>query len=101
MRLPWVMGGLLLQLWSANQKAVMFVTHDLEEAISLADRVVIMSAGPSARIIGDFSITLQRSRDIADIKLDPAFQRVHKEIWRMLKAEVMKAYPDLAEGETR
>ncbi len=47
------MGNLLLDLWNADRKAVMFVTHDLEEAIALSDRVVIMSAGPAARIIGD------------------------------------------------
>ena len=54
-----IMGDLLLGLWSADRKAVMFVTHDLEEAISLADRVVIMSAGPNARIIGDYPIAIR------------------------------------------
>ena len=49
-----IMGNLLLELWTADRKAVLFVTHDLEEAIALADRVVIMSAGPGARIIGDW-----------------------------------------------
>ena len=44
-----IMGNLLLDLWAADRKAVMFVTHDLEEAIALADRVVVMSAGPAAR----------------------------------------------------
>src|SRR5207244_1961596 len=53
-----IMGNLLLELWNADRKAVLFVTHDLEEAIALADRVVIMSAGPSARIIGDWRVTL-------------------------------------------
>src|ERR1700744_6375893 len=53
-----IMGNLLLDLWNADRKAVLFVTHDLEEAIALADRVVIMSAGPSARIIGDWSVPL-------------------------------------------
>src|SRR5581483_11834757 len=48
-----IMGNLLLDLWSADKKAVLFVTHDLEEAIALSDRVVIMSAGPASRIIGD------------------------------------------------
>ena len=51
-----IMGNLLLDLWSADRKAVMFVTHDLEEAIALSDRVVIMSAGPAARIIGDWKV---------------------------------------------
>src|SRR5256885_3704870 len=48
-----IMGNLLLDLWNADRKAVLFVTHDLEEAIALADRVVIMSAGPNTRIMGD------------------------------------------------
>ena len=51
-----IMGNLLLDLWSADRKAVLFVTHDLEEAIALSDRVVIMSAGPAARIIGDWRV---------------------------------------------
>ncbi|WP_102223484.1 ABC transporter ATP-binding protein [Acidimangrovimonas sediminis] len=93
-----IMGDLLLRLWSEMKKAVLFVTHDLEEAISLADRVVIMSAGPAARIIGDFPITLARPRDISEIKLMPEFQTLHRDIWHMLKAEVLKAYPDLTMG---
>ena len=68
-----IMGNLLLDLWSADRKAVLFVTHDLEEAIALSDRVVIMSAGPAARIIGDWRVPLSRPRDIAEVKLDPAF----------------------------
>src|SRR5450755_4713905 len=67
-----IMGNLLLDLWSADRKAVLFVTHDLEEAIALSDRVVIMSAGPAARIMGDWRVPLVRPRDIAEIKLDPA-----------------------------
>ena len=59
-----IMGNLLLELWNADRKAVLFVTHDLEEAIALADRVVIMSAGPGARIIGDWRVPLARPRDI-------------------------------------
>ncbi|HZR71550.1 ABC transporter ATP-binding protein [Bradyrhizobium sp.] len=87
-----IMGNLLLDLWSADRKAVLFVTHDLEEAIALADRVVIMSAGPSARIIGDWRVTLPRPRDITEVKLDKAFHDLHREIWDALKDEVMKGY---------
>src|SRR6185312_3072612 len=92
-----IMGNLLLDLWSADRKAVLFVTHDLEEAIALSDRVVIMSAGPAARIIGDWRVPLSRPRDIAEVKLDPAFHDLHRDIWRMLKAEVVKGYAQ-AEG---
>jgi len=87
-----IMGNLLLDLWSADRKAVMFVTHDLEEAIALSDRVVIMSAGPASRIIGDFKVPLARPRDISEIKLDPAFHELHRDIWHKLKAEVVKGY---------
>ena len=94
-----IMGDLLLRLWSENRKAVLFVTHDLEEAISLSDRVVIMSTGPAARIIGDFPIALERPRDIGEIKLEPAFQALHRDIWHLLKKEVLKAYPGLTVGD--
>jgi NitT/TauT family transport system ATP-binding protein len=87
-----IMGNLLLDLWSADRKAVLFVTHDLEEAIALADRVVIMSAGPSARIIGDWRVTLVRPRDITEVRLSKAFHALHREIWNVLKDEVMKGY---------
>jgi sulfonate transport system ATP-binding protein len=91
-----VMGNLLLDLWNADRKAVLFVTHDLEEAIALADRVVIMSAGPSARIIGDWKVTLARPRDIFETRLRPEFHDLHNEIWRVLKGEVMKGYAQSA-----
>jgi NitT/TauT family transport system ATP-binding protein len=87
-----IMGNLLLDLWSADRKAVMFVTHDLEEAIALSDRVVIMSAGPAAHIIGDWRVELPRPRDIGEVKLDPAFHALHRDIWAKLKAEVLKGY---------
>jgi NitT/TauT family transport system ATP-binding protein len=92
-----IMGNLLLDLWSADRKAVLFVTHDLEEAIALSDRVVIMSAGPAARVIGDWKVALPRPRDTAEIKLDKVFHDLHREIWHTLKAEVLKGYAQ-AEG---
>jgi NitT/TauT family transport system ATP-binding protein len=93
-----IMGNLLLDLWSADRKAVLFVTHDLEEAIALSDRVVIMSAGPAASIIGDWRVDLPRPRDTAEVKLDPAFHRLHREIWEKLKDEVMKGYAQTGGG---
>src|ERR1700720_3328141 len=93
-----IMGNLLLELWSADRKAVLFVTHDLEEAIALSDRVVIMSAGPAARIIGDWRVPLARPRDIAEVKLDKAFHDLHREIWHVLKDEVMKGYAPSSQG---
>jgi NitT/TauT family transport system ATP-binding protein len=87
-----IMGNLLLDLWSADRKAVLFVTHDLEEAIALSDRVVIMSAGPAARVIDSWVIPLARPRDIAEIKAEPKFRDLHQEIWSVLKSEVLKGY---------
>jgi len=90
-----IMGNLLLELWSADRKAVLFITHDLEEAIALSDRVVIMSAGPAARILGDWKVTLPRPRDIAEVKVERSFQDLHREIWARLKSEVLKGYARL------
>ncbi len=91
-----IMGNLLLELWAGDRKAVLFVTHDLEEAIALADRVVIMSAGPAARIIGDHAIDLPRPRDASEVRLLPRFHELHKAIWGQLRAEVLKAYAEEA-----
>jgi NitT/TauT family transport system ATP-binding protein len=93
-----IMGNLLLQLWNADRKAVLFVTHDLEEAIALADRVVIMSAGPSARIIGDWRVPLARPRDIMEVRMDKEFHSLHREIWSVLKDEVLKGYAQSAKA---
>ncbi len=93
-----IMGNLLLDLWNADRKAVLFVTHDLEEAIALSDRVVIMSAGPAARIIGDWKVELPRPRDIAEVKVERAFQHLHREIWATLKTEVLKGYAQTGGG---
>jgi NitT/TauT family transport system ATP-binding protein len=93
-----IMGNLLLDLWSADRKAVLFVTHDLEEAIALSDRVVIMSAGPAARIIGNWTVPLSRPRDIGEVKLERAFHELHREIWEALKDEVMKGYQQTGGG---
>ena len=93
-----LMGDLLLKLWSADRKAVLFVTHDLEEAIALSDRVVVMAAGPASRIVSEHVIDLPRPRDTNEIKLEPRFHELQRAIWNDLKAEVMKAYGDQFEG---
>jgi NitT/TauT family transport system ATP-binding protein len=93
-----IMGNLLLDLWSADRKAVLFVTHDLDEAIALSDRVVIMSAGPAAGIIGNWRVPLARPRDTAEVKLDPEFHKLHREIWQKLKDEVLKGYAQTGGG---
>ncbi|GLV48796.1 ABC transporter permease [Thermus sp. LT1-2-5] len=82
----------LLRLWQEDRKTVLFVTHDLEEAIALSDRVVVLAAGPRSRPIGEFPIPLPRPRDVAEIRLTPEFLRLHREIWELLRGEVMRAH---------
>jgi NitT/TauT family transport system ATP-binding protein len=82
----------LLELWSANRKSVVFITHDLEEAIALADRVVVQSAGPETRPIGDYRVELPRPRDVAEVRLTPRYLELHAEIWHAMKSEVLKGY---------
>jgi NitT/TauT family transport system ATP-binding protein len=82
----------LLELWSANRRSVLFITHDLEEAISLSDRVIVLSAGPETRPIGEFAIDLPRPRDVAEIRMTPRFVELHGAIWQSMKAEVLKGY---------
>jgi NitT/TauT family transport system ATP-binding protein len=82
----------LLELWSANRKSVIFITHDLEEAISLSDRVVVLSAGPATHPIGEFAVDLPRPRDVAEIRLTPRFIELHDRIWHSMKEEVLKGY---------
>jgi NitT/TauT family transport system ATP-binding protein len=82
----------LLELWSANRKSVVFITHDLEEAISLSDRVVVLAAGPESHPIGEFQIDLPRPRDVAEIRLTPRFVELHTQIWQTMKHEVLKSY---------
>jgi NitT/TauT family transport system ATP-binding protein len=82
----------LLALWAEDKKSVLFITHDLEEAIALSDRVVVLSAGPATRPIGDFKVDLPRPRDVSEIRMTPGFLALHREIWAAMKEEVLKAY---------
>jgi NitT/TauT family transport system ATP-binding protein len=70
-----------------NGAAVVFVTHDLEEAVVLADRVVVMTAGP-ATVKGSFPVPLDRPRDAEEIRLTPEFLDVYREVWESLREEV-------------
>jgi len=82
----------LLDLWAANRKSVLFITHDLEEAIALSDRVIVLSAGPATHPLGEFVIDLPRPRDVAEIRMSRRFVELHEAIWRVLKSEVLKGY---------
>ena len=82
----------VLELWASRRKAVLFITHDLDEAIAMSDRVVVLSAGPAARPIGEFTVDLERPRDVAEVRSTPRFIELHKAIWDVLREEVLKGY---------
>ncbi|HQR22705.1 MAG TPA: ABC transporter ATP-binding protein, partial [Burkholderiaceae bacterium] len=77
---------------ATNRKAVLFITHDLDEAIAMSDRVVVLSAGPASHPIGEFTIDLARPRDVAEVRVTPRFIELHKAIWDVLREEVLKGY---------
>ena len=81
----------LLQLWSAYSASVVFVTHDLEEAISLADRVCVITSGPGT-IKGIYTIDLPRPRKVAEIRFEPRFLQLYHQIWEDLRDEVVISY---------
>jgi NitT/TauT family transport system ATP-binding protein len=81
----------LLALWAASGASVVFVTHDLEEAIALADRVVVLTAGP-ATIKGSYTVDLARPRNVAEIRFDPRFNDIYQVIWNDLREEVLVSY---------
>jgi len=82
----------VLALWAARKKAVLFITHDLDEAIAMSDRVIVLSAGPATRPIGEFEIDLARPRDVAEVRVQPRFVELHSQIWAVLRDEVLKGY---------
>jgi len=82
----------VLDIWNAKKKAVLFITHDLDEAIAMSDRVVVLSAGPASHPIGEFHVDLERPRDVAEVRTAPRFVDLHKAIWDVLREEVLKGY---------
>ncbi|MGD9943633.1 MAG: ABC transporter ATP-binding protein [Burkholderiaceae bacterium] len=85
----------VLDLWAARRKAVLFITHDLDEAIAMSDRVIVLSAGPASHPIGEFPVTLPRPRDVAEIRNQPEFVSLYSRIWEVLRDEVLKGYAQL------
>ncbi|NBD24767.1 ABC transporter ATP-binding protein [Paenibacillus glycinis] len=79
-------GEEFLQMWDAVGKSVLFITHDIEEAIALSDRVIVMSARPG-RIKAEFDVRLARPRPFYDIRFDPLFKELQKEIWAQMSDE--------------
>jgi sulfonate transport system ATP-binding protein len=96
----------LLELWAAAggpgglgpKKTIVFVTHDLEEAIALADAVVVLSAGPAARIVAQHRVTLERPRDLLELRTAPRFVDLYRAIWAVLREEVVKSQRDGVHG---
>jgi NitT/TauT family transport system ATP-binding protein len=86
-----IMADELLGLWEQTRPAVIFVTHDLEEAIALADKVVVLTAGPG-RIKATFRIDLPRPRKAQEIRFTDEFVALYSEIWEALRSEVETAY---------
>jgi NitT/TauT family transport system ATP-binding protein len=83
----------LLALWDegTTRRTVLFVTHDLEEAIALADEVVVLSAGPASRVVARYPVPLERPRDLMDLRTAPAFIDLYKATWSVLREEVVKS----------
>jgi NitT/TauT family transport system ATP-binding protein len=83
----------LLSLWDEGtaRRTVVFVTHDLEEAIALADEVVVLSAGPSSGVVARHAVPLERPRDLMELRTTPAFVDLYKSIWSVLREEVVKS----------
>ncbi len=88
----------VLGLWAEKRKAVLFITHDLDEAIAMSDRVVVLSAGPGSHPIGEFAIDLARPRDVAEVRSHPRFVELHAAIWSVLRDEVLKGYAQQLQG---
>jgi NitT/TauT family transport system ATP-binding protein len=81
----------LLALWASTSASVVFVTHDLEEAIALADRVFVLTAGP-ATVKGEYVVDLPRPRNVSEIRFEPRFAEIYREIWTDLRDEVLVSY---------
>lgn len=79
----------LLRLWSQSKASVVFVTHDLEEAIALADKVYVLTAGP-ATVKSVYTIDIPRPRVVSEIRYDKRFIEISQTIWNDLRDEVMR-----------
>ena len=96
-----IMTNELMRLWEQSKPSVMFVTHDLEEAIAIADQVVVMTVGP-ATVKDVFEIDLPRPRGpIQDIRFDARFLELYKMIWTSLRDEVERSYAMAAANMNR
>jgi NitT/TauT family transport system ATP-binding protein len=81
----------LLDLWAEDRKTVIFITHDLEEAIALSDEVLVMTASPG-RLKARYEVDLPRPRNVTEIRFHPRFPPLYERIWADLRDEVMVSY---------
>jgi NitT/TauT family transport system ATP-binding protein len=92
----------LLELWAGGtgragkagaetRKTIVFVTHDLEEAIALADEVIVLSAGPASRVVARHSVPLERPRRLLELRTEPSFIDLYRELWAVLRDEVTRS----------
>jgi NitT/TauT family transport system ATP-binding protein len=87
-----IMQNELLKLWEELRPSVLFITHDLDEAVALSDRVVIMTSSPGA-IKDVFHVDLPRPRgNVQEIRHEQRFLEIQERIWQSLKDEVTRAY---------
>ncbi|MDX2182069.1 MAG: ABC transporter ATP-binding protein [Bryobacteraceae bacterium] len=82
----------LLTMLDVSPTTVVFITHDLEEAIALSDEVLVLSAGPASRIVGRYPIDLPRPRALLDLKTEPRFPEIYRAIWHDLREEVLRSH---------
>ena len=82
-----LMGYELLRIWTDHRKSVVFVTHDIEEAIGLSDRILVMTDRPG-RIKSEYRVELPRPRDLRGVRKMPAFHQLSERIWRDIVANV-------------
>jgi NitT/TauT family transport system ATP-binding protein len=73
------------------RKTVFFVTHDLEEAIALADEVIVLSSGPASRVVARHAVTLPRPRDLMELRTAPVFIDLYRSVWAVLREEVARS----------
>jgi NitT/TauT family transport system ATP-binding protein len=90
----------LLQMWEGSRKTVVFITHSIEEAIRLADRIVVMSARPG-RVKAEIPVSLPRPRNVYELQTSAEFLRVRGLVWDALKEEVLALAEREAAGEAQ
>jgi NitT/TauT family transport system ATP-binding protein len=87
----------LLALWDAgdaaphDKRTMLFVTHDLQEAIALADEVIVLSAGPASHVVARHTVSLPRPRPLLDLHGSPAFTDLYRALWSVLREQVIKS----------